>query len=428
MQRNILQDIKPLTSTSRTVRQSPVSEKTYIEPAQEGPSFREPVYRNQETGVPSRKPIWIIAVVSILVLVGALSYVFAGATVRVNPKNQKLSIDDTFTAKNSSGDESLSFEVIALDDVASSDVTATGSKNVTSVSKGTVALFNETTSPQNLKIETRLSDKDGKIFKTDKAIVVPASKTVSGKKVPGSVDVGVHADVAGSEYNIPLSDFKIVGFKGSSKYDTVYGRAKTAMAGGAKGTEVSISDEDKAKLMDSLATELETKLLAKANAQIPPDFIYYKDGLFFSKEDHLAVTKTDDTHAHAELKGKISIVLFNENKLAQYLAARIPDFDRSEVTFKGLKDFDFAIKNKDQVNPKEAKEISFSLKGDGVVVWNVDTEALRNALVGKKKKDFNTTLATFSSVDTAEVNIKPMWQGSFPSNKKDINIILTPVN
>lgn len=433
MPRNILDDIKPLTSTSRKAsapasRKKPAKEKDEYEAPEEENIIIPPIDETPEVRYASpshsRKGIWIVATVAVIVLIGSLSMVFAGATVDVVPKSEAVTLDGAFTAKSGAGENELGFEIISLDESASVEATPTGTKQVEVKASGTVIIYNENTASQPLKIETRLSDKNNKIYKTDKAVTVPGAKIVKGKKTPGSVEVGVHADGAGPDYNIGLSDFKVVGFKGSAKYTTVYARGKTKIEGGKIATEPVLEASAQEQLRTTLTSTLKQKLLDKANAQIPDGFMYYQDGIFYDIDDTLSSSAQGDK-AQISQSGRITIMLFNEDRLAKYLAKRGKEYDgQAEITFNGLKELVFTLENKTVVAPKDAKEIRFTLKGEGTTVWNVDVEALRDQLVGKKKKEFVGVLAGVPSIKTAEMHIRPFWKNSFPVKREDIDVTI----
>ncbi|MDQ5950059.1 MAG: hypothetical protein QG669_281 [Patescibacteria group bacterium] len=436
MNRNILQDIKPLTSSGkRGVITELKSREEYVAPQSVPGNSQIPPRRpsneyesHQDDHTPkSRKGIWIVTILALVGLFIAVSFVFKGATVLVTPKSQHVNITDTFTAKSSGGDSDLVFDVVEIDEEVSREIETTETKEVSKKATGKVTLYNKSSSPQALKIDTRLETKDGKIFKTDKALTIPAGKTVSGKVTPGQIEVTVTADAPGEEYNIPPSDFVIFGFKGTTRASQFSGKSTAAMQGGFKGMEANIGEEERTKLTEALREELKTSLMTKAVAQVPAEFVYYDDGVFFNPSSTLLVTKVDGK-VNASLSGTLSIILFDEGALTRYLAKEnITDYDSSDIVLQGLKSMKFSLKSKDTISPKEAKDFSFTFSGEGDFVWSVDTDALKEALVGKKKREFTSLLSSFKSVESAEVSLNPLWMTSFPVDKNDIVVKLKPI-
>jgi len=64
----------------------------------------------------------------------------------------------------------------------------------------------------------------------------------------------------------------------------------------------------------------------------------------------------------------------------------------------------------------------FTLGGNAKLVWNVDTDALAQALAGRDQVAFKDIIANFSSIQEAHARIEPFWRKSFPVDPKNINI------
>ncbi|MDQ5883197.1 MAG: hypothetical protein QG654_109, partial [Patescibacteria group bacterium] len=205
------------------------------------------------------KAIWYVAVFCILALVFALSFFFSSAKVIVTPRSGNIDINKLVVAsKNPLDNKSLSFDVVTLAGEESVSVANTDKKYVERKATGKVRIFNDNgTAPQNLLIDTRLVAEDGKIYKTVKAVVVPGKKGTT----PGSVEVEIYADVAGEEYNKPQTDFKIFGFKGNPKYETIYAKSIGEITGGFKGETFALSAEEESAQKTSLETKLKESLL-----------------------------------------------------------------------------------------------------------------------------------------------------------------------
>lgn len=442
MPRNILQDIKPLTRTSRAVEERevptsrPMRTRAVVEEYEPRDEERmsDPTqmdYSDTPSGSGrSRFWIWLLAGVAIIILIFAILSVFQSATVTITPKTKDFSFNNSYKAESDAGEDELPFEIVALSGEESKSVTGTVKTEAEAKAVGEVVIYNEfSATPQPLLIETRLETKDGKIFKTDKAVIVPGYKKVGTEITPGSIKVGVHADVAGDEYNIGLSDFKVFGFKGSPKYDKFYARSSAAMTGGSKGAMFTLSAEEKSKAKTDLRNALREKLIAEAQSELPMGFMYYDDGVFFTADESGATFSGETEKINAVMKGKISIVLFEEERLSQYLASStMSQYDGASVMIQGFRDLKFTIKNKDAVVATEAKEINFTLDGEAKFVWNVDSEKLKTDLAGKGKDEasFKQILASYTGIDTAELTIRPFWKKSFPKNPEKIHVIVNP--
>lgn len=68
--------------------------------------------------------------------------------------------------------------------------------NSSTSARGQVTLYNELTSEQALKPNTRFVSEDGVVFRSESWISVPASKTENGITQIGTVDITLRADPA----------------------------------------------------------------------------------------------------------------------------------------------------------------------------------------------------------------------------------------
>lgn len=436
MPKNILQDIKPLTSREHSIKittePAPRARKVKREEVEE-PVHREPPviehYEDTSERIPPRRPklmLWIITASSLIVLFFALSYLFDGATVTVTPKSKELVLNDTFTAVKNAGAEDLSFEVMAVDDDISKDVEGVENKDVSSLAKGTVVLYNEySQTSQPLLIDTRLQTPSGKIYKTDKAVTIPGYTMKDGEKVPGSVTIGIHASEPGSDYNITPSDFTIFGFKGTPKYDGFYAKSKGDISGGAVGNVFTIDPTTAEKTKADLSVALRDKLLKKATNQIPPGYVYFDDSIFFTSDVPVSNPTSQTKTITLTESGSLALILFNEKNITAKIAdAGLAQYDGNPVSMPELAKLHMQIKDKAAVNPQTATSISFTLDGKATLYWSLDKVKLLASLIGVRKSAVKDVLAQYPTIDTAEVVISPFWKTTLPTKEGDINLIV----
>src|SRR3989344_1158856 len=170
-----------------------------------------------------RYKIWFVAIVSIAFFLFALSYMFSKATITITPKSQNLILKENLSASKDSA-STLPFDLVIISGEESKEIQTTEQKDIFQKAKGVVVIYNAfSSSPQMLSIDTRLEGSNGKLYKTETKTVVPG-KSKAG--VPGSVEVKIYANEPGVEYNSAPLDFKILGFKGTSKYAGFYARSK----------------------------------------------------------------------------------------------------------------------------------------------------------------------------------------------------------
>ncbi len=438
--KEIKQETKPeLRVENKQVTREPQSEKVeFIKASPTQKSFlkSEPKVLNQnlvyeeelasetKENTGSKYTLWMVAIISIIFLLFAISSLFTRARITINPKIQEVVLNQAFSAsKEASNDRILPFSFISLSQEMESTIPSGEEKDYEEKATGRVIIYNNfSTSPQNLLIDTRLEGTNGKLYKTKKPVIIPGIK--DGK--PGSVEVEVYASESGEEYNTSPIDFKIFGFKGTSKYDKFYGRSKGDISGGIKGKLRLAREEDKNKALDDLKISLEDKLFVKALEQLPEGYILFKGATVFKIADETLSKADNDGNITLKAKGTLYGFLFEENKLTQEIVKSvISKYDGSSVSIPDIKDLSFTLTNPTETfSLSDTKEISFKLNGTSNIIWNVDENTIKENLLDKPKKDFKNILSQYQNIESADLVLRPIWRRTMPTELEDIKIII----
>ncbi|MBI2108625.1 MAG: hypothetical protein HYT93_00385 [Parcubacteria group bacterium] len=377
----------------------------------------------------SRLIVWGIAALSIVVVLFAIFSLFEKATIKITPKQQVLSLNESLTAERGvavSG--SLAFEIMTLSGEEKKTLPATQVERVDKEASGKIIIYNNFDSKnQQLVVRTRFETPEGLIYRIREPVVIPGQKTVSGEKIPGSVEVTVYADAPGEKYNIPLTDFTIPGFKGTARFPGFYARSQTPMTGGFSGIVKTVSNEQLEKAKNELGASLRSKLLQKAHSQKPDEFILYNDAVFFTLDEgqvRAIQTNVDKNEVDVIVSGTLHGLIFNENGLSQFLGKiLVPGLGTQEkIMIKNLDSLTFAVSNKELFSPTEDTVLSFVVQGNPHVVWEFDPNKLQIDTAKKSKEEFKQVLTQYPSIQKAEVVLRPFWRGSFPDDPKDIDI------
>jgi len=433
MNRNPIHDIKP----SVKLRRKQISRDTEVDEELEFVSKkikdRKKVYNDPYAAYEKKseggKGIWYVAVLCIILLVLALSFIFSGATVTVTPRVGNLDVNKLITAKQKPLDnKSLSFEMVTLEGEESVLVFGDNieKKQVEERATGTVRIFNKNPSTQNLLIDTRLESPAGKIYKTMKAVTVPAQKIEGGVTAPGFIDVDIYADEPGGDYNIPESDFKIVGFKGGAKYETVYARSISEISGGFIGESYLLPESEEGDQADVLVLKLKNSLLEKVKAELPPGFIIFDKAVIFETEKIEVLPPTANKEILIKQKGTLFAFVFKKENLTRNLVNDvIVDFDESIVYISDLEKMSLEVMSISEINPRTVDTINISVKDTINIVWGVDNDQIKDSLLGVNKRKFENILSSFKNIDRAELSLKPFWRNTIPEKKDQIKIINT---
>lgn len=383
------------------------------------PSYAEPPFRQP----PRRRSgylLWVLGIFILLVAGYYISGIFARATVKVTPKQQTTKMAGEFEA-NKAPAAGIEYSVIKLDESVDKTVPAGAEVKVENKAKGTATITNNfSLAAQPLSAGTRLSTASGLIYKLDSAVTVPGQKKVNGKLAPGSVAVKITAAEPGPAYNAPSADFKIVGFKGMSKYDKFSAKAG-ALTGGEQGLTRTVKDEDKQAAIEAAKKELNEKIAVKAKKQIPKDYVMFDDGQIVTYSDEQTASSASTT-VTLRIRAEMVALLFNEQNLSENLAGHVlTDQAVDGVRIANLSALNFKLLGKNEFDLNK-KTIDFSLAGDAVFVWPVDSAALKEKLAGTKLAKRNAVFSAFPNIARAQASILPPWILSFPAQADRISV------
>lgn len=404
------------------VKQAPMR----IEPLIKNPpeTFNSPSYKYEfnEPKKPSKKWFYFSSIVLILVLAFAVSAFFKKATIKVSPKQEEKNISESFLAKKDVA-TGMSFQTVTVSKDIERTAKATGEEKVDRKSSGRIIIYNNfNNQPQKLVATTRFQTPEGLIYRLVSPVTVPGREVKDGKTVPGSVEVVVEADKAGVSYNIGLKDFTIPGFKGDPKYTSIYARSKTEMTGGFTGMQKVVSKEALDTADKEMKAELEATLLKDIEAQIPANFISYKEGLSFDFEQTVQVPDTTKDDVVLRKKAKVTAIIFDKGALSKALLSKLmPEVESEAVKISNLSSLGFTLNSLSDSD----KQVSFTISGNAVFVWVFDENKLKTELLGLSKKSAKVVISQYPAVSEAWIETKPFWNQNIPRNPESVSLINT---
>lgn len=429
MPRNILQDV--VTKEHRSIRRVPLPRKERNSEKVE----EDILYEREEVQIEEPSPsswrrmvLWGVAFLFLILLGIALLTGFTGAAVTVTPKAKSVAVASEFTAGRDNAAK-LRFTVLPISETAEMTIPADVSKKVSERASGTIVVYNNfSEKPQRLVKNTRFETQSGLIYRISSSITVPGKTKKDGRALPGSVEAAVTADSPGVEYNIPLSDFTVPGFKTeAARFAGFYARSKTPMSGGIDGMIKVPSDAALLTARTSLRESLEKKVVKEKQSSVPQGYILFP-GALITKHESPPPEPKDGSMASVKEQITGAAYLFKKDDIAKAVAAvAIPGFNNLPVEIPLLGSLVFEMKESPSGDLAQVQTLRFTLKGNVQIVWLYDVERLRIALLGKTKDDLAATLAAFPTLENVEVVIRPFWSRSFPRNPKKISIETVPV-
>lgn len=378
----------------------------------------------------SKRSVWkwaVGVVVVLLVLFFIFSLIFGGATVTAEPRHENISVDGQFAGviaeKATIGD--LPFEIMTINKVRSKEVEATGEEQVNTKASGRIIVFNDfDDNIQRLINNTRFETPEGLVYRIPESIVVPGQTTDSnGDTIPGSIEVEVFADEAGSEYNVGLKDFTIPGFDGDPRFFKFFARSKTQMTGGFSGTQKTVREVDEDRAREELQTELLDVLMSEAASETPEGFVFFESLTFVSFEQASQVTTDDDDTVGIQEEGTLQAIIFNKADLSEFIAEQtIGTYSGSPVMLEDIGNLTASIVDKDLVDRTSIGALDITFSGNGEMVWTFDQERLKADLSGKSRTETDMVLSGYPSIERAEIVLRPFWKRSFPDDTGDIEV------
>lgn len=356
-------------------------------------------------------------------------YFFQKGNITITSKQQQIIYNKNQFVAGKDDDNAINFEIMITSDKKPINIILTESKDVSIKSEGSITLYNEfSTKPEKLSAGTFILDNNGKTYKTNSTVSIQGYKLDTNKKIiPGQIVVNISSFLAGDMYNGSPSDFHINSFKGTTKYNKIYGKLKTPLTGGASGLVYILDDLNNKNINNIANTSLKEELIGQVKALVPPGYILYPDAMVFSYTigDKMSST-TPETKV--EVDGVLSVVLLKEKSLIDnIIKTSLPDIQDSEskeIKISDLNKLSFSFANNDQLVTKDITSIPFSLTGNINAIWNPDIVLLKTKLLGVYKSDVMSIFKQDPGVSSAIVNIFPPWQKYIPNDSSKININL----
>jgi hypothetical protein len=302
----------------------------------------------------------------------------------------------------------------------SEKVPATGQKDKGNKASGTVSLKNCSKTDGNITIPagTGVSSSD-LTFITQTPITLPASEFSGGGSCKTETkDVAVIAQQAGDRYNVGSRSYTVAGISG------VTGTG-SAMTGGTSQVVkvVSASDVENAKQklaakQGSATEELKATLDAEGYVGVTETFESkapsYNPSPAVDSEGTEVVVTAETTYTMLGLKKD------ELKKLIEKEADREENIDTSKqkILSDGLKTAVF------QIGSKKATKTNINLQTKVVAGPEIDQEAIKKEIMGKKRGEAEQILKARPGIKEARIETSPFWSYSIPKKASKITFTI----
>ncbi len=371
----------------------------------------------------SKYVLWGAAALGVVAVGVVAMLAFRPTTITVVPRSQAVTFDQSVrmtaypAASAASGALAYTVQTVDLED--SEVVPTTGTEHADSKASGTITVYN-TYSAQSVRLikSTRFASPSGLIFRVPNDVVVPGKKG----SVPGQVAVTVIADASGDSYNVASADhWTVPGLKSSpAMYAGVYASSAQAMSGGFSGDRPSFAPGALEAAIAEIRGRLADKALAAISVATSSVAI---PGLMSVMYQSLPSTNEAGGGARVHESAHVEVPVFSMSALASSVAQNVSADASANATLTFSKGF-VASFTDPSVVLSSGQPFQFSMSGTGMLVWNVDTQALTQALSGRDTVAFQTIITGFPAIQEAHARFEPFWNSHFPTDPSKIKVEL----
>lgn len=371
-----------------------------------------------------------ILIAAALAVIGGGIYavleIFPRAEITITIKKTLWNFNGNVSASKNSGDIDLANKQIPANFFSEKKngsffYSATGKKNIEKKAVGEITIYNAYSSqPQALVANTRFESSDGKIFRIDKKIVIPAAKVENGKVIPASIKTSAVADKAGTEYNIGPAKFTIPGFKGTSKYEGFYAKSEASMAGGFIGEAVYPTNDDINVAKEKSETALKESLNVLISSQMPAEFKVIEGARQFKIiKQEIGQEVDQEGNFSVFIEGEFTVAGFKEADLMELINGLAgkelgENFKPKEYSF------EYGAANLDA----QSNKLNFPVNYSGTFWQPIDIGQFKNSILGEKEIELKIFVFSLQGVERAKVSLWPFWVKKVPDNIGKVKVEL----
>lgn len=290
--------------------------------------------------------------------------------------------------------------------------------------KGEITIINNSQTGVTLREGTRfLSSEQGKIFKIQEKVYVPAAKTDStGSSIAGKVDVEVAAQEGGEDYNIGPATFSIPGLAGTDLFYEMHGESTESMQGGFKKHSQTITEEDLNKAKQVLEQEIEQAAKEDLIQQTGGEFVFVDGALLQKDFSATCFEKAGTVAAEFNCEGEITakwlcFKLSDAKEIAlAFIASRLSSVEEALP-----ETLEMSFSSEALIAETEKMILSANIKVGTFIPLNENIFLSR--IAGESQEEIQKIiLQNYPYVRNIEMNFWPFWIRKAPGNIEDIKV------
>lgn len=365
---------------------------------------------------------------AVLVCLLLLSTVFARVSVSVEPLVERGVLPPTSVAITPDAHAIdpargiIPGEIIEFSEARQLQFRATGKKFVEAKARGTITISNGYSSqPQVLVSGTRFMSDSGKIYKLEKGITVPGAVIKNGAIVPSDIDAALLASEGGAAYNSGPTNLKIMGFKGTPRYQAFTVRSG-GFSGGLVGDSAVATDSDIKSASEAATADLFNFLKDTLATRTPDGFTVIEGAreISITKVDTPSVGTPGDQFT-LTVSGRVRAMAFRKSDEDDFISALF-----SSSTPRVLIPEKSKLERRAVALDMSQKQLSYTLAGGATVGARLDPDKIKNDFVGKTPDGVEETLRQYKDVRGYRIKFFPFWLWHAPGDPDKINISIEP--
>ena len=365
--------------------------------------------------------------VGLIVLFFIFNTILPKAKIVIKSDNISVNTDVPFTANTAftSFDADAGKVPATKKDVSKTDSTkvpATGQKNIGDKATGTVTLKNcakvdgAFTIPAGTVVTTGASS-----FSVNETTLLPSS-TFSGTNTctTAGKTVNVTSTAAGDQYNI--SGGRTFAVSGVS---SITGVDSSAMSGGTNKLVSVVSDQDVETAKQKIADKSKDSATTDLKQQFSNDDLFLIPESITSSAANVTATPkvgeeaSEVTVSSTTVYSGLGVKESYLNTLVENSAKKQIDTTKQAISDNGLSKAIFRLEDK-----KSATDHRVRVQSTVSTGTQIDQEALKKEIAGKKKGDVQDLIGKLPGVKDVTVSYSPFWVYKTPSNPRKITITI----
>jgi hypothetical protein len=376
----------------------------------------------------------VLATTGILafILLGFLYFKLQSVKVEIWPKTEVLAFKQKITANKSvevvdSEKNVIPAKIFEEQQDLWQNFPATGVSKEGAKASAVIKVYNKysPSSALTLKTGTHFLSDSGKYFVTLQKITIPGAKMVSGKFVPGSIDVKVEAEEPGEDYNLSSAKFSVPKLVGTPYYYNIYAELQGPASGGFSKDIKQVTAEDIQEAKETLSKKLLDSAEVSLRQKISQDYVVLNNAISKNIVESSSAVKAGAlvNDFNYQAKAKLTAVVFKKSDIEKfakdYIAKNMQDK-------KVLVEKSFAVNYGADLVDFASGKIIISSDFSEKIYDQIDTADLLLSFRDKNEREIRDFVKNNFQDKISNVNVKfwPFWASRAPANKNKIKVDL----